>query len=243
MTDITRSYLQHVQAILARVAADPALARAADAVAAALSADRLVHVTGSGHSHLIAEEVFYRAGGIAAAQAVLDERLMLHRGAVASTAAERQEGLAAEVLAHYAIAPGDVVVVVSNSGRNAYPVEAALEAAARGATVVAVTSLAMAAAVPSRHSSGRLLKDVAAIVIDNGVPPGDAVVEIPGLADRMGPVSTIAGAFVLNAVLAEAVGRLAARGIPVDVYRSANAAGGATSDDIAARWRPRIAGL
>jgi uncharacterized phosphosugar-binding protein len=219
-----------------------ALDRARDAVVAALRADRLVYVGGSGHSHMIAEEVFYRAGGIAAAQAILDPELMLHNGAVRSTRLEREEGRAEHVLSGYSVGEGDVVFVASNSGRNAYPIELALAASVRGATTVAITSLSHARATTSRHSSGKLLYEVADIVIDNGGPYGDASLPIEGRTARMGPTSTIAGVFIVNTIIAEAVAALAAIGIAVDVYQSANAQN-VEAGDMIARWQPRIRGL
>src|SRR5579859_5605636 len=90
-------------------------AKVREAVATALAADRLIYVAGSGHSHLIAEEAFYRAGGIAAAQAILDPDLMLHVSASRSSQFERETGRAERVLADYGIVRGDVVFVASNS--------------------------------------------------------------------------------------------------------------------------------
>jgi uncharacterized phosphosugar-binding protein len=229
-----------LDAILASSA--QALDRARDAVVAALKADRLVYVGGSGHSHMIAEEAFYRAGGIAAAQAILDPDLMLHNGAVRSTKLEREEGRAEQVISLYPVGRGDVVFVASNSGRNAYPVELALAASARGATTVAITSLAHARATTSRHRSGKLLCDVADIVIDNCGIYGDAALPIEGRSVLMGPTSTISGAFIVNAVMAEAVAALAADGVEVDVYQSANMQG-TEAEAIVARWQGRIRGL
>ena len=233
-----------IVAVLDRILADcgEALDRARDAVVAALRADRLVYVGGSGHSHLIAEEVFYRAGGIAAAQAILDPDLMLHNGAVRSTQLEREEGRAEQVIARYPVGQGDVVFVASNSGRNAYPIELALAASARGATTVAITSLSHARATTSRHRSGKLLYEVADIVIDNAGPYGDASLPIEGRTVRMGPTSTIAGVFIVNTVMAEAVAALAAIGIAVDVYESANMQV-AGVEAMVSRWKPRIRGL
>ena len=150
MADLRRQYRDRIVDILDRVLAEQAAAldRARGAVAAALAGDRLVYVAGSGHSHLIAEEAFYRAGGIAAAQAILDPDLMLHLGAERSTLLEREEGRAAKALLGYPIGPGDVVFVASNSGRNAYPIEMALAAHERGATTVALTSLRHAGPAP-----------------------------------------------------------------------------------------------
>lgn len=246
MARLTADYLGIVTATLGRIAADAGgmLAAATDAVAAALAQDRIIYVAGSGHSHMLAEEVFYRAGGIAAAQPLWEPDLMLHLGARASSAAERREGIAAEVISRYNVGPGDVVFIASNSGRNAFPIEMALEAKARGATTIAITSLATAAEVTSRHASGKLLCDLADIVIDNHVPTGDATLAIPAGGQQMGPVSTLAGVFILNAVLAEAVAGLAARGIAVDVYQSANGPNeSASTPAIAQRWQSRITPL
>lgn len=246
MTQLAHRYRDTIVGIFDAIIADAdgSLARAVDAVARALAADRLIHVAGSGHSHMLAEEVFYRAGGIAAAQALLDPELMLHEGARASSAAERREGKAAEVLARYTITPGDVVFIASNSGRNAYPIELAVAAQTKGATTIAITSRDMARHVTARHPSGMLLCDLAEIVIDNHVPTGDATLAIAGLDQRMGPVSTLAGVFILNTVLAEAVARLAGQGIRTEIYQSANAPGDSqTTPDIAQRWQHRIAGL
>ncbi len=221
-----------------------ALDAARDAVVAALASDRLIYVAGSGHSHLLAEEAFYRAGGIAAAQAILDPDLMLHLGASRSTLIEREPGRAETVLANYPIGPGDVVFVASNSGRNAYPIELALGAKARGATTIALTSLTHATSTTSRHDSGKRLFEVTDIVIDNGGAYGDAGLPVGDGAVSMGPTSTIIGAFVLNAIFAEAVDRLAAMGIKADVYQSANKQGAeAEAEAIIDRWQGRIRGL
>ncbi len=246
MNALRRRYRDQIVEILDRVLSEQSLAFEAvrDAIAAALAADRLVYVAGSGHSHLLAEEVFYRAGGIAAAQAILDPDLMLHTGAHRSTQLEREEGRAARVLLQYPIAPGDVVIVCSNSGRNAYPIELALAAKARGATTVALTSLRHARSTTSRHHSGKRLFEVTDLVLDNGGEYGDAALPVGAGDVRMGPTSTIAGVFILNALLAEAVDALRGRGVAVDVYQSANMQGGeAAAEAMLRRWQPRIRGL
>ncbi len=246
MNALRRRYRDQIVEILDRVLSEQSLAFEAvrDAIAAALAADRLVYVAGSGHSHLLAEEVFYRAGGIAAAQAILDPDLMLHTGAHRSTQLEREEGRAARVLSQYPIAPGDVVIVCSNSGRNAYPIELALAAKARGATTVALTSLRHARSTSSRHQSGKRLFEVTDLVLDNGGEYGDASLPVGNGDVRMGPTSTIAGVFILNALLAEAVDKLRERGVAVDVYQSANMQGGeAAAEAMLRRWQSRIRGL
>lgn len=221
-----------------------ALDEAVEAVANALRADRLVYVAGSGHSHLLAEEAFYRAGGIAAAQAILDPELMLHLGAERSTLLERESGRAERVLAGYPVGTGDVVIIASNSGRNAYPIEMALAAKARGAVTIALTSLRHAQATSSRHASGKRLFELTDLVLDNGGVYGDAGLPVGSGAVRMGPTSTLVGVFLINSILAEAVDLLDGEGRQVDVYQSANMQGAeALAQTLIERWRPRIRGL
>ena len=247
MTDLLRhAYRDIVVTVIDRILASQAdsLDAARAAIVEALTRDRLIYVSGSGHSHMLAEEVFYRAGGLAPVQAILIPELMLHEGARRSTVLEREEGRAAAVLAPYDLGEGDVLFVASNSGRNAFPIEMALLAKERGVKTIAITSLAHARAVSSRHASGKRLFEIADIVIDNCGVLGDAGLAVPGHAARMGPSSTIAGVFILNALMAEAVADLAARGVAADVYISANTGEGPTEQpDIAERWAPRIRGL
>ena len=246
MGEFRQRYRDRVVDILDQIVASQtgAFDAARDAVATALTVDRLIYVAGSGHSHLIAEEAFFRAGGIAAAQAILSPDLMLHVSASRSSQFERETGRAETVLANYGVMQGDVVFVASNSGRNAYPIEMALAAKARGATTVALTSLQHTMNVTSRHPSGKRLFEVSDIVLDNGAGYGDANLPVGRHGMCMGPTSTIVGAFIINAVIAEAVDHLADHGVAVDVYQSANAQGTeAAADDMIRRWKPRIKGL
>ncbi|MDB6027815.1 MAG: hypothetical protein JWM68_4038 [Verrucomicrobiales bacterium] len=235
------NYFQIVQAQLAAIYQTQSgnIERAAESVATALRNERFIYTFGSGHSHTAAEETFYRAGGLARAVAILDEKLMVHESAVASTEWERKEGYAKEVLSRYAITAGDVLFVVSNSGRNAVPIEMAMEGAARGAKVIAITSVQYSSSVSSRHSSGKKLSDVAHLTIDNFSIAGDAAVSVPGFATKTGPTSTITSAFILNSILVEAVERSVAAGSPVEVWGSANS-DNTSNESLLAKYRGRI---
>ena len=142
-TDPGRSYLARVTALLQEVLDTQwdAIALAAEAVAGALQSGREIHAFGSGHSHMLAEELFYRAGGLVDVRPILFEALMLHANAPLSTRLERLPGLASEILEDHRVSRGDVLLVFSNSGRNQVATELATEARDRGITVIAITSL------------------------------------------------------------------------------------------------------
>src|SRR5947209_20325589 len=76
----------------------------------ALANDRWLYAFGTGHSHMLAEEIFYRAGGLAHAAPILDDLLMLHKQAIEATYRERKQGYAAGLLLHYPVAHGDVLI-------------------------------------------------------------------------------------------------------------------------------------
>jgi uncharacterized phosphosugar-binding protein len=196
-------------------------------VAAALVVDAMIAgkrfwVFGTGHSHALAEELYGRAGGLADVRAVLEPGLMLHEGLEKSSLLERLPGLADVLLQINAIAAGDVVLVASNSGRNAVPVEFALGARQRGAQVIALTSMAHSTSTTSRAPGGQRLFETADVVIDNCGVPGDALIDIPGSPERTGATSTMVGAMLVQALTVEIVARLAERGETPNVLRSLN---------------------
>ncbi|MBX5465710.1 MAG: SIS domain-containing protein [Clostridia bacterium] len=218
-----------------------AIARAGGLVAEAMARGGMLHTLGTGHSHLLAEELYSRAGGLLPVRVLESAPLMLHEDAVASGSWERLPGAAAVLLEHAGLRPErDVLLVISNSGRNAVPVEAAEWARARGMPVIALTSLAHSRAVPSRAPSGRRLFEVADVVLDNLGEPGDAAVEVrPGL--RAAPTSTVVGAWLLQAVVLAAVEQMLERGLEPPVLRSANVPGAEEANrDLLARWRGRL---
>lgn len=246
MGELTRKYRDKIVQILDHIVSDQTAEfdAARDSIVAALAADRLIYATGSGHSHLIPAEAFFRAGGIAAIQPIFDPALMLHISASQSSLVERETGRAEAIIAGYNVGPGDVVFIASNSGRNAYPIEMAMAAKARGATTIALTSMQHSQQVSSRHPSGKRLFELTDIVLDNGAAYGDASLEVGPNGHAMAPTSTISGAFIINAVIAEAVEVLTKRNFPVDIFQSSNGQGGETSSDATVhRWQARIKGL
>lgn len=104
-----------------------------------LSAGGRWWVFGTGHSHMIAEEFYGRAGGLTDIHPILEPALMLHESLAKSTLLERRAGLADDLLEVHGPTRGDVIVIASNSGRNAVPVEMAEGARQRGVAVIAIT--------------------------------------------------------------------------------------------------------
>lgn len=236
MSQYAADYLQQVIALIQRVHDEqlPQLNQAAQLIANTLQAGRLLHVFGSGHSQLLAAELFYRAGGLVPVNAILDLPLSVLQAARRSTWLERVPGYAAQLLQDEPLRAGDTIIVISNSGRNAVPIEIAQTAKAQGATVIVLTSLAFSRSLSSRHSSGQRLFEVADLVLDNYGVDGDAMVSVPGLAVKVSASSTAVGSALLQAVAAATVAELAARGIEAPVWQSANGDAGEARN--AAHW-------
>lgn len=241
-----RRYLAGVARLLDEVATTgwDAIEAAAGLVARTVTAGGLVHAFGTGHSHLLAEELFYRAGGLAQVNPILVDPLMLHAGAARSTALERLPGLAAALLDAEPVGPQDTMLVASNSGGNAVCVQMVQEARARGLSTIALTSVRHATDAGARAGSGPRLHELADVVLDNRGAPGDASVEIGAPPLRVAPTSTVVGAAILQAVVAQAVERLVADGVVPEVFASSNLAGGdAHNADLIQRYRPRVRAL
>lgn len=220
-----------------------ALETAARAVYQSLSQGGMLYLFGTGHAHMLAEELFYRAGGLARVWAVLDERLMLHISASESTQWERKSGLARELLEGTPAKQGDVILISSNSGRNAAPVEMALEARKRGMYVIAITCLRHSRLVDPVIGLDVKLYEVADLVLDTEGVPGDACVDIGG-GIMMGATSTVVGAAIAQAVAARA-GELAAQdGVPLEAFTSSNLPGGdRVNEALLVKYRGGIRGL
>lgn len=185
----------------------------------------IVYLFGSGHSHILTEEVFYRAGGLAPVSPILIEPLMLHQGGAASSQKERKNQYVRPFLEEYSITENDVLLVISTSGINPVPVDVALYGKECGATTVAITSTAYAKTESSRHEKGFYLKDVCHYVIDNHVPVGDTTLHHSDSGIRFAPSSSVIGISILQSILAEVVHLLIETGETPPVFLSGNVAG------------------
>ena len=239
------TYFDNLKALLERTqkTQKDAMETAARSIAACLKNGGMVYTFGTGHGHLLALEIFYRAGGMARVCPILDEKLMLHISAAGSTLEERREEWLPILLERYPIKQGDVLISSSNSGRNAVPVLLAKAARERGAFVIALTSINHSSAVTSRNSLGLRLFETADLILDNGGVLGDASVSFSDGA-MVGPTSTAIGAAMLQAIVCRVKELSLEEGFEADYFKSSNVDGGDEwNDRLIERYKDIIPGL
>lgn len=221
----------------------------AKVIAEHVKKDKLVYIWGpGGHSNLAAMEIFFRAGGLMHVNAILNTETMLSGGALKSMQVERLPGYGKIIINDYGIGEGDLIIVVNAYGINSATIDAALEAKAKGATVIGISSHEHANNSPAnhvaRHPSKLNLHDIVDYTIDCKVKVGDAVIKLPDFEQKIGALSTFANAYVLNCVVIEAINMLVDEGIKPPVWMSGNAEGGdAWNNKFISRFKNEIRGL
>lgn len=216
-----------------------ALLETAQRMADVTRRDQRLLMFGTGHSHLMAEEGFYRAGGLANVVPILAEHFMLHNLPSLGSALERTPGLAETILERYAPLAGEMLFIFSNSGVNHLPVEMAIQAKKKGVFTVGVSSFAYAREAPL-SALGLRLDQVVDIALDNGGVPGDALLALDDLNWRVAPSSTIIGALIWNCLVAETTRLVQISGVTPPVYASLNVKGAAEHNQaLLEKWRPR----
>lgn len=217
--------------------------KAAHLIADAIIKDDLIHIIGSGgHSCMAAEELLWRAGGLAPINPILDAGVNLIHGAKRSNIIERCEGYAKTVFDSYNLGQkvGEVIIISNVYGINALTIESAIEAKNRGMKIIAVTGRAFADSVPAgakaRHSSNKNLYELADVWLNCHLPFGDAVVEIENLEQKVAPTSTFSHAFTLNCLVIETVKILTSNGHTAPIWMSANLPKG---DEANKKWEAK----
>lgn len=232
-------YVERMKAQIDTIAVsqEEQLKKGAEWVAKTIIDDRIVHTFGTGHSHMIGLEMAIRAGGLANVNAILDSSVLSFEGARRGAMIERLSGLADIVWGEYVFHPEDVMILISNSGRNALPIEMAMKAKSFGLKTIGITSLQQSKMYPSRHHSGKKLYEITDLVIDNCVPPGDVTMNIAG--NKSGPASSISGMLIINTITTEAMKMAAGEGAKLPVYFSQNI-DGYSNEELYERYEDRV---
>lgn len=197
----------------------PKITRVAQAAARSIMEGGIIHVFGSGHSAIPAQELYIRAGSLTNVRPVSLERIL--------DTFEGIEGVGSTLMRHFDGRPGEVLLVISNSGVNPLPIEVALEGKKHGLFTVAITSFDHTRQVASKHSSGLHLKDIVDVAIDSHAPYGDAGLEIEGVPSKVCPLSSVAGVTIVHAIAAETIEQIVVLGGEPPVRISRNTPGGA----------------
>lgn len=213
------------------------LKQAAAEMATAIQQDRRIFLFGSGHSHLIAEEAFFRAGGLAAATPIFSSLVMLHENPSLASRLERTAGLANDLLAPYHPQAGELLFIISNSGVNHLPVEMAQVSKALGLYTIGLCSNAYAQVAP-RSALDLRLDQVVDLCLDNSLPPGDGLVALKKSGWKVGPGSTVICALLWNALVCETACLLEAAGYEAPVFGSYNMPGShEQNQQLLEKWR------
>jgi uncharacterized phosphosugar-binding protein len=221
-----KEYLNYVSNLLQRIIETQAdnIEEAAEIIAGAVMNGNALFAFGTVHSALPISDAYCRAGGFPLLNQIWAPALNsveLDPPALA-TAMERLEGYGSLVFSHVPAKAGDVLIVVSVSGRNPVPVEMAMSAKEKGLKVIALTSMEYTLSVPSRHSSGKRMYEFADVVIDSLTVPGDAILELDGLPVKFCATSGSVDAAIMHTLMAETIERLTRKGYDPPVYIAGN---------------------
>ena len=236
---VTNIYLKKCEEVIESVnLQSAAIQQAAEWFTKTILEGRMVHVFGSGHSRIMAEEMWPRYGSFPGFNPIVELSLTFHNLVVGANGQrqamflENVEGLADRILRNFSISKLDSALVISSSGCNVVPVEIAQIFQDKGIKVVALVSLAHLKGSESKKSDGTKLTDFANLVLDTGAPLGDASVDIPGLDTPVSPISTVGGTIIINSLKAEIASLLTEAGSPPKVLSSAAVVGSEKAVDL-----------
>jgi len=238
------SYFTQLIATLQQVqqTEEGAIRAAAKLMVEAVKDGRAIYSFGARHDVIVTEDLVYKAGGLMLVNPVHPEGMDLSVRPLSEANHEvQQPQLGRELLDRCRVGKGDVLLLTSTLGRDAAPVEMALAAQEAGMKTICITSLAETNAARAGHRSGKKLKDVCDLVIDNGAPYGDAAVKIAKLDQKVGPVGGVASCAIANAIVCETIDRLVYQGYEPPVFKRGDLPGaGEYNQRLLAENRHRI---
>lgn len=220
--------------------------RTAKLMADAIEKDRLIYVFGGGgHTCLVMQELFWRAGGLANLCPMIDFSIHPATPAYMYLGHERMHGVGDHIVQYYGVSQGDLVLVFHSYGFNPPTIDCALESKRVGAQVVGISSGDWREKYPKdfaiRHNSGKHLFDIADVCIDDQVPFGDTVIEVEGLAKPISGISSILDFYVAHRLEMECVKECMSRGVTPPVWSSANVPGGDEYNaSMRKKYNPRV---
>ncbi len=244
-------FLQKAEAILERVRNEQAenIDKATDLMVEAIQKDELIHVYGGGgHTTLVMGEMFFRAGGLANINPIMETGLSVFNQALKYLELERTENYGSSIVKYYKVKPGEVFIIFHNIGINPATIDAAEQAKKDGAKLIAVSSSHWQNEMPAdhviRHSNKKNLFDYADVCIDDYNPVGDALIEIDGFDKSFGPVSNIVDFYIAHWLEIDTIRKCVERGINPPVWMSANKPGGdAVNAALLEKYFPRVKSL
>ena len=221
---LVNRYFSEIMARVGKVSEQTdAIQQAAKICTQALERGGALHIFDSGH--LISHELITRAGGLVALNH-LSFALNVNNPVKARGDSSPKKQLTPAYIEHIfetdQLRPGDVLFVGSVSGKSASVVELAQQARAHGLKVIAVTSPEYSSQLVSEHASGKRLYESADLVLDNGAPYGDGMLQVDGLEYPVCPASGIGAAVVMWAGVAAIIEMMLEKGLTPTIYPSVN---------------------
>jgi uncharacterized phosphosugar-binding protein len=205
--------------------------RAADLCAQAISSGGVVHVFGAGHSRMMCEEAYPRIGAVVGFHPIVELAVTYFTPVVGGSGLrqalflERVPGYGKVIFSEADTRPGDAVIIFSSSGVEHIIMDFADAAIEAALPVIGVTSGAYSAAASEERNGARRLSDIADVTIDNQVPVGDALVQLPGLDERVGASASILNLAVMDAITAGTASALLQLGSQPMVFASPHLVG------------------
>ena len=214
-------YFQEIQRLLHVVSEKEkkSIEKASEIIVNSFKNGGILQLFGCGHSHLLAQDAYYRAGGLVPVRPIIIEDIMLHTGALNSSKNEKDPTFIQKHANEFVFKKNDILIIISTSGRNNAPIDVALLAKKAGITVISLQSLEYTEQL-SRHESKKRLEEVVDLILNTHIPVGDGLLSHQGM--QYGPASTVVGSAILNALYSQVIANLSNKVEILPVFESAN---------------------